>query len=157
MHAIRYLSLLALLGALFFSGPIAGEGIAFSRGTVQLVPPGKAPLSFKVEFAITPAERRQGLMYRASLDEKAGMLFVFNESALRHFWMKNTPLSLDILFFTKERRLAHIVPNAEPNNDKVISSFVPVQYVLELEAGSVSRFGLELGTALVLPAGSLIE
>ena len=84
-------------------------------------------------------------------------VFVFNESALRHFWMKNTPLSLDILFFTKEQRLVHIVPNAEPNNDKVISSFAPVQYVLELEAGSVSRFGLELGTALVLPAGSLIE
>ena len=148
---------MALLGALFFSGPVAGEGIAFSHGTVQVVPPGKAPLSFKVEFAITPAERRQGLMYRADLDEKAGMLFVFNESALRHFWMKNTPLSLDILFFTKEQKMVHVVSNAEPNNDSVISSFVPVRYVLELEAGSVSRFGLELGTALVLPSGFPIE
>ena len=157
MHAIRYLRLLALLGALFFAVPVASDRIAFSRDTIHLVPPGKEPLSFEVEFAITPAERRQGLMYRAALDEKAGMLFVFDESALRHFWMKNTPLSLDILFFTEERRLVHIVPNAEPNNDKVISSFAPVQYVLELEAGSVSRFGLELGTALVLPAGSLIQ
>ena len=148
---------MALLGALFFSGPVAGEAIAFSRGTVQLLPPSKTPLSFEVEFAITPAERRQGLMYRATLDEKAGMLFVFNESMLRHFWMKNTPLSLDILFFTKEQTLVHVVMNAEPNNDAVISSLVPARYVLELEAGSVSRFGLELGTTLVLPAGSLIE
>ena len=157
MHAIRHLRLLALLGALFFTVPVASDGIAFSRNTVHLVPPGKEPLSFEVEFAITPAERRQGLMYRAALDERAGMLFVFDESALRHFWMKNTPLSLDILFFTKEQKMVHVVSNAEPNTDSVISSFVPVRYVLELEAGSVSRFGLELGTALVLPLGFFIE
>ena len=157
MHAIRYLRLLALLGALFFTVPVAGEGIAFSRGTVQLVLPGKEPLSFEVEFATTPAERRQGLMYREALDKKTGMLFVFNESALRRFWMKNTPLSLDILFFNAEQTLVNVVPNAEPNNNTVISSYVPARYVLELEAGSVSRFGLELGTALVLPSDSPIE
>ena len=148
---------MALLGALFFTVPVAGEGVVFPRGTVQLVPPSKEPLNFKVEFATTPAERRQGLMYREALDEMAGMLFVFNESALRRFWMKNTPLSLDILFFNAEQTLVNVVPNAEPNNNTVISSYVPARYVLELEAGSVSRFGLELGTALVLPSGSPIE
>ena len=151
MHAIQYLRLAAVFGALFMALPVASEQIAFSRGDIQLIPPGNDPISFEVEFAITPAARRHGLMYRTALDEKAGMLFVFRNNALRHFWMKDTPLSLDILFFTAEQKLVHVVPSAEPNNDAVISSLVPARYVLELQAGSVNRFGLAIGTALVIP------
>ena len=137
--------------------PVASEQITFSRGDIQLVPPGDDPISFEVEFAVTPVERRHGLMYRTALDEKAGMLFVFRNNALRHFWMKDTPLSLDILFFTAEQKLVHIVPYAEPNNDAVISSLVPARYVLELKAGSLNRFGLVIGTALVIPKDSIQE
>ena len=137
--------------------PVASEQITFSRGDIQLDPPGDDPISFEVEFAVTPVERRHGLMYRTALDEKAGMLFVFYNNALRHFWMKDTPLSLDILFFTAEQKLVHIVPYAEPNNDAVISSLVPARYVLELKAGSLNRFGLVIGTALVIPKDSIQE
>jgi uncharacterized membrane protein (UPF0127 family) len=142
MHAIQYLRLAAVFGALFMALPVASEQITFSRGDIQLIPPGNDPISFEVEFAITPAKRRHGLMYRTALDEKAGMLFA---------------LSLDILFFTAEQKLVHVVPSAEPNNDAVISSLVPARYVLELEAGSVNRFGLAIGTALVIPKGSIQE
>jgi uncharacterized membrane protein (UPF0127 family) len=157
MHAMKYLRLAAVFGALFMALPVASEQITFSRGDIQLVPPGDDPISFEVEFAVTPVERRHGLMYRTALDEKAGMLFVFRNNAVRHFWMKDTPLSLDILFFTAEQKLVHVVPSAEPNNDAVISSLVPARYVLELKAGSLNRFGLVIGTALVIPKDSIQE
>lgn len=157
MHAIQYLRLAAVFGALFMALPVASEQITFSRGDIQLVPPGDYPISFEVEFAVTPVERRHGLMYRTALDKKAGMLFVFSNNALRNFWMKDTPLSLDILFFTAEQKLVHVVPSAEPNNDAVISSLVPARYVLELKAGSLNRFGLVIGTALVIPKDSIQE
>ena len=79
------------------------------------------------------------------------MLFVFYGDSLRVFWMRDTPLPLDLLFFTKDGQLANLIEWAEPLNDRPLSSLMPVRYVLELKAGSAARLGLGPGTRLQIP------
>ena len=105
----------------------------------------------RAELARTPAQRRHGLMFKTEMAEDAGMLFVFYGDSLRVFWMRDTPLPLDLLFFTKDGQLAHLIEWAEPLNDRPLSSLMPVRYVLELKAGSAARLGLGPGTRLQIP------
>ena len=127
---------------------LSGEVPDFAKGEIALTPPGSTPLSFNVEVAATPKERKYGLMYRTGLKPRTGMLFVYTTDAVRHFWMKNTPVSLDILFFSKDKILVHSVLGTTPFSEDVISSRLPVRYVLELETGSAYQYGIEVGTEL---------
>ncbi len=105
----------------------------------------EADIPFTVELAATPESRSQGLMFREYLAWDTGMLFDFHQPRPVGFWMKNTPLSLDILFIRNDGTIAGIHPFAEPYSEDVIESPEPVRAVLELRGGATERFGLAVG------------
>ena len=117
------------------------------------VRPGKqrAPISFTVKLAETEAEQRHGLMFTPYLPEQHGMLFVFETDAPRTFWMKNTQIPLDMLFFASDGRLVNIVHSAVPFSLATRNSAGPARYVLELNGGVANKIGFEPDTKLVLP------
>jgi uncharacterized protein len=103
---------------------------------------------FGVEIATTPAAQAHGLMERTSMPADHGMLFVFKHSAPRVFWMKNTLIPLDILFFDATHKLVSVVSDAPPcraNPCPLYPSDAPARYVLELNAGTAARLGVRQG------------
>jgi uncharacterized membrane protein (UPF0127 family) len=98
-----------------------------------------------VEIADTQAERSLGLMYRKDLAANAGMLFLFEETSVHGFWMKNTPLPLDMLFIDEQLTIVGIVADAEPYTTVARSVGVPSRYVLEVHAGFSARHGVRAG------------
>ena len=87
-------------------------------------------------------------MYRDSMQDHQGMLFVFPDEAMHSFYMKNTKIPLDILFIGNNQKIASITANAEPYNETGLSSRFPVKYVLEINAGLVGRWGIQLGDSI---------
>lgn len=91
---------------------------------------------FDVEVAKTPQERQQGLMYRESMFELSGMLFVFESSDIHNFWMKNTLIPLDMVWIDKDLRVVRVL-TAEPckeNPCKIYMPEVESLYTLEINA-----------------------
>ena len=98
----------------------------------------------------TPAAREKGLMFRRSLPRDYGMLFVFPRQMLMSFWMKNTWVSLDIVFIGADKRVTRVHervrPSAEETTDERVARVGgPAQYVLELPAGAARRHGIKAG------------
>jgi uncharacterized membrane protein (UPF0127 family) len=111
-----------------------------------------ATLRFQVEVADTDAERAQGLMHREQMARFAGMLFVYPESGTVAFWMRNTLIPLDMLFFDGTGRLTRIHENAVPLDETAIPGGDDVRLVLEINGGMASQLGIELGAELRHPA-----
>lgn len=98
-----------------------------------------------IEFAQSDYETQTGLMYRQSMEDNQGMLFIFPDEAMHSFYMKNTEFRLDIIFIDSEREIVSFQENAEPLSEQGLSSKVPIQYVLEVNAGLVKKWSLEVG------------
>ncbi len=105
-------------------------------------------VSIAVELAATPEKRRLGLMYRQDLREDQGMLFLFPKEEPLAFWMKNTPLSLDIIFINRAQQIVSIIKEATPYSEKRLLSGQPAQFVLEVLAGFCQKQGIEVGDRL---------
>jgi len=108
---------------------------------------------FSVELAKTDAEREMGLMHRAQLDSNKGMLFIFDKEGICPFWMKNTLIPLDIIWTDSNGKIVHIEESAQPCRDLVCPQIVPTakaRYVLEVNAGIVSKTGIKAGNFLEL-------
>lgn len=105
--------------------------------------------NFTVELARTTQEQRTGMMFRRHVAKNTGMLFLFKEERERNFWMKNTLVSLDILFIRKNGVIHHIHPNAEINTLARISSDGAVSAVLEIGAGEAETLGLHVGDRIL--------
>lgn len=103
------------------------------------------PIEFKVETAQTPQELALGLMYRKSMPEDQGMIFLFPTPRQTAFWMKNTYLPLDMIFVNDKFQISGIVENAQPMNEKLIYSPVRTVAVIELNAGVAKQKGLHRG------------
>ena len=101
------------------------------------------------EIADTPRSRSRGLMGRQTLPNDTGMIFVWDSEEYRHFWMKNTPLSLDIVFFDENGLFINAIVNTEPYSLENLSSEKPSQYVLELVAGSVLKYKISEKSRLI--------
>lgn len=101
--------------------------------------------AFTVELAVTPRQREQGLMHRREMAPDHGMLFAFGETRQVFMWMKNTYLPLDMLFITRDGKVRAIKENAEPLSESIIDSQGPIDYVLELNGGTVKRLGIRAG------------
>ncbi|TDR93285.1 DUF192 domain-containing protein [Enterovirga rhinocerotis] len=112
--------------------------------------------AFEVEVARTDDERAQGLMYRRSMAPDRGMLFDFKRVEPISMWMKNTYLSLDMIFIRRDGSIARIAENTEPLSTRVVSSGEPVLSVLEVIAGTAKRLGIKAGDKVEHPlfAGS---
>lgn len=106
---------------------------------------------FSVELALTPNQRAQGLMNRRSMAPDRGMLFSFGETRLVMMWMKDTYLPLDMLFIDKSGDIRTIKKNAEPLSEAIISSNVPVAFVLELNAGTTASLAIKPGDKVESP------
>ena len=102
-------------------------------------------LYFDIEIADTPHKRNQGLMFRYKMEPNQGMLFVFDYPEIQSFWMRNTYISLDIIFIDEHFQIVQIHSNAFPLCEEPIFSDVPVRYVLELLGGVTERFGISVG------------
>ena len=110
---------------------------------------GKA--RFSVEVADDTAERAKGLMHRRSLPLSAGMLFVYETPQPLSFWMRNTLIPLDMLFFDEAGVLVNSIDDVPPRTLSARRSIVPARYVLELNGGSMARFGINGVARLLLP------
>jgi uncharacterized membrane protein (UPF0127 family) len=109
---------------------------------------------YAVEVAETDEARARGLMFRDSLAEGHGMLFIHEREERQAYWMKNTRIPLDILYFDSQLRLVSQQRNVPPcsagDRCPPYPSSGPARYVLELNAGEARRLGLEDGAALSL-------
>jgi uncharacterized membrane protein (UPF0127 family) len=100
---------------------------------------------FEVEYANTAERIEYGMMYRKSMDETTGMLFFMGDMQMRSFWMKNTYVSLDIIFIDDQMKIVSIQKNAEPLNTRSLPSEGPAMYVLELKGGVCDALGIGKG------------
>jgi len=98
-----------------------------------------------IEIATTDQEKSQGLMHRKTMPDTLGMLFIFDRSEPRSFWMRNTYLSLDILYIDDQYKIVRIYERTLPLMDTSLPSEHPAQYVLEVAAGFCEKYGVEEG------------
>jgi uncharacterized membrane protein (UPF0127 family) len=122
-----------------------------SNGPVVTLRGAQGSTTVRVEIARTPSELSRGLMWRNELDADAGMLFVFGDSAPRTFWMKNTPLPLDILFIDDRGTVINVGAATTPYSEAPVRSTAPARYVLEVNAGFAARHGIGPGATVTLP------
>ncbi len=112
---------------------------------------------YAIEVADDDAERARGLMYRETMPDDHGMLFVHDRQEPQAYWMKNTKIALDILYFDDTRRLVSQQRDVPPCSlgDACPSypSDAPARYVLELNAGEAARIKLEDGAQMTLGGG----
>ncbi len=111
---------------------------------------------FKVELAKTAHEHAVGLMHRQNLPSDQGMLFIFHDEALRSFWMKNTLISLDMLFIAASGQIVGIVHEAEPLTLDSRSVKAKSRYVLEINGGLCQKLGIAKGDFVVLKESTLL-
>lgn len=99
-----------------------------------------------VEIADSEEKRKRGLMWRKSLDKNSGMLFIYKDSRIRYFWMKNTYISLDIAFIDTNLviKTIHTIEKTD-DSTTLYSSYVPVQYVLEVNSGWLEQHNIHTG------------
>jgi uncharacterized membrane protein (UPF0127 family) len=109
-------------------------------------------LRFTVEIADDAGERAQGLMNRESMAKFAGMLFVYETPQPVAFWMRNTLIPLDMLFFDGSGRLERIKVNATPHDETPIPGGDDIRYVLEINGGLSQALGIEPGAVIRSPA-----
>lgn len=155
-HAINLTGILALLiFALACKGEpttlVKTEPITFNKeGSLSIyrAETDSVLARLDIEIADSDYETQTGLMYRDAMETNQGMLFVFPEVAMHSFYMKNTKIPLDILFIDDKMAIAHLVEEAQPMNESGLSSRVPVQYVLEINAGLVKLWGVKPGDSI---------
>ena len=102
--------------------------------------------TFRVEVASTAAEQAQGLMFRTAMGPDEGMLFPRNPPDVASFWMKNTPLPLDIIFIGADRKVINVAANTVPYSLQPVGSAGIAAAVLELNAGRAAELGIGPGS-----------
>jgi uncharacterized membrane protein (UPF0127 family) len=119
---------------------------------VAVLETATGPHRFAIEIADTPDERAQGLMFRETMAADAGMLFDygFDQQGVA-FWMKNTPLPLDMIFIRSDGTITQIAADTTPFSLEPVPSVLPVRFVLEVNAGTAKRLGLKPGDRLRHP------
>lgn len=139
---------------MFFTAFLCGsavfaQGITGPQPTLPQLPltidTGESYLRFVVELADEPFEHRRGLMFREEVLPNEGMLFDFVTEQERAFWMRNTLVSLDMLFIRSDGTVHSIAAETTPLSDAAVPSYGPVSAVLELAAGRAGELGIEPG------------
>ncbi|MCB1537463.1 MAG: DUF192 domain-containing protein [Rhodospirillales bacterium] len=141
----------AALAALLMTAEARSEGMT----DIAIMRADGSKTSFSVELATDPESRERGLMFRRKLARENGMLFVYDEPGRRAFWMKDTYIPLDMLFFKKNGELVYIHPNAAPRVlDPVDPHRDDICAVLEITGGEAARRRIRVGDRLVLKGGA---
>ena len=138
--------------ALLLHGPPADGRMRTDRLWLMTAS-GDHPIEF--EIADTPEEKEMGLMFRAALPQGRGMLFPYGEPRTITMWMKNTFISLDMVFIRADGVVHRVEERTEPQSERLISSDGPVTAVLEIAAGEAARLGLKPGDKVRYRKGEL--
>tara|TARA_R110002020_G_scaffold85914_6_gene211965 strand:+ start:132185 stop:132667 length:483 start_codon:yes stop_codon:yes gene_type:complete len=153
----KKIALLLILSGLVFTScknenttSFKEDAIAFTQeGTLKIIKPDSTvAASLKIEIAETDYETETGLMYRKSMAENEGMLFIFDEIQERYFYMKNTNIPLDIIYIKADKTIGSIAKNAKPLNEESLPSGLPIQFVLEINAGLSDKWNLQPGDSV---------
>lgn len=122
-----------------------------NNDTVTITSSSGEVLTVRVEIADTSEERSRGLMFRESVPEGTGMLFIFPEEVQSSFWMKDTPVSLDLLFI-REGQIVSIIENAVPYSEDLLTPDSTYTTVLEVPAGYVANHSVQVGNTVSVPS-----
>ncbi|THH39211.1 DUF192 domain-containing protein [Aliishimia ponticola] len=107
--------------------------------------------SFRVELATTVAQRSRGLMFRDSMADDVGMLFLYQRPQALSFWMRNTYIPLDLIFLRPDGVVAHVHHRARPLDETPISGGRGLVAVLEINGGLAQQIGIAPGTQMRHP------
>lgn len=130
----------------FAGDPAARETVIEYGGPEPVViETADGAVTIQALIAETPAQRQRGLMWREELAPDAGMLFDFERVQPVSIWMRNTLISLDILYIREDGTIAKIIAHAQPRSERQLLSGVPVLSVLEIGAGRAEELGIEPG------------
>jgi hypothetical protein len=156
---IRSFAIAASLGMLLACSPqssaegtpaaVSAEMVLHPVSGLEVIPltvtNGKKVHKFQVEVAETPKDQAKGLMFRTKMGPDEGMIFPRDGYSQASFWMKNTPLSLDIIFIGNDGRISNIAANTVPYSLESVTSDGLASAVLELNAGRAAELGIVAG------------
>lgn len=163
---ILFLLVLGIAALFYFYDPVdwvKRQWFSFRKLDTQefVLKTGKEEIKLELEVADSAEERTQGLMYRRKLDDGKGMWFVFEDEQPRAFWMKDTEIPLDIIFFNQQKQAVSLVENMEPclkpedakdgwpSMCKRYDSKKKAMYALEMNAGFVDEKGVKVGDLVI--------
>ena len=118
---------------------------AFPQSLLAIRTSAGKVVNFKIWEADTPKREEQGMMFIREMDEHTGMLFMFPENKPVSMWMKNTYVSLDLLFLNAQGKIDFIAEKATPRSEAIIGPPTPEFAVLELKGGACERFDIKVG------------
>ena len=152
---IRSLILLALSSLLLLVSSCKEDQKSINPITIEFKKEGELSVykgtsdslitSFDIEIADNDYETQTGLMHRQSMANNNAMLFIFPDMRMRSFYMKNTLLSLDIIYLDDKKNIISIQENAKPLDETSLPSGTPAQYVLEINAGLSKQWSITPG------------
>ncbi len=125
------------------------EPIFISEGELNFIDDKGRELSkLEIEVVDNDADRQKGLMFRKSMLEHRGMLFIFEVQQPQSFWMKNTLMPLDIIYVNDKKTVVSIQKRTTPLSEKGLPSFQPALYVVETIAGYSDKYGIREGVKI---------
>ncbi len=154
MKIIRVISILCI--GLILSGQSSEDeslDAAFEKDVLVITASEHPCYKFDIYVATTRAQQTRGLMHVRYMPDSTGMLFVYRQPRLLSMWMKNTYMSLDILFIRADGSIANIETHTEPLSLESISAIEPLNFVLELNAGVTERLGIDTDSRVHFPSG----
>lgn len=155
--SIAVILMIAIIGYLYYNpSPSSSKNLTNSKntepifikeGSLWFISKENADTLRQVAIEIADDEntRAKGLMHRSSMADTQAMLFIFEKEARRSFWMKNTPMSLDILYVNKAREIITIQKHTEPYSESSIPSIGEALYVVETIAGFCDNYQITEG------------
>ncbi len=157
--SLKYIVLFVLAGGAV-AWPLLSGATQRPDGQVRYLQPSSVTIetkdgqdyTFNVEMATNSADQARGLMYREHMDNGSGMLFLFDDEERRTFWMKDTLISLDIIFIGRDGIIDHIHHSAKPQDETRITSEKPALAVLEINGGQAGTLNIVEGDKVIHPA-----
>ncbi|OBQ55947.1 DUF192 domain-containing protein [Tamlana sp. s12] len=149
-HLYFIIALLVLSACKDQKKDIKQTEVSFSKeGELTIFSTENTPkTTLDIEIADTDFDIQTGLMYRNSMQKNQGMLFVFDDEQERFFYMKNTKISLDLVYIDANKKIVSFQENAKPFDESSLPSNVPAQFVLEINAGLVNTWNLKIGDSI---------
>jgi uncharacterized membrane protein (UPF0127 family) len=131
----------------FFPGKKPDNEFAFRKnGELTFADSAGTPKTkIEIQIANTEFDRELGLMYRKSMEENQGMLFIFPAESVQSFWMRNTYIPLDMIFVNSNKRIITIHKDTKTLSDQTYRSTAPAKYVIEVNAGFADKYNIKDG------------
>jgi uncharacterized protein len=148
-RAILTMGLMIASGAALSQSAAPEPLSAFPQSMLAVRTAGGHVLNFKIWIADTKQREEQGMMFVREMDVHTGMLFMFPENQPVSMWMKNTYVSLDLLFLDAHGKIDYIEANATPRSLAIIGPKTPEYAVLELKGGACEQFGIKIGDRII--------